>query len=271
MDDKTFEPRLAYQDHRFINGPEARPLRILAEYLEPKERFENFNVSDTIVVMGSARNLPRDVAEERLARARETGEGIEKAEAGLVMSRYYEDARQLAFRLTEWSKGLERTRRRFVICTGGGPGIMEAANRGASEARGINIGLNIALPHEQHENPYTTRELAFEFHYFFMRKFWFTYLAKAVVFFPGGFGTMDEMFEILTLDQTSKLKKRIPVIIYGSEYWDKVVNFQALVDHGTINAIDLDMMHRADTVDEAFELITTELTATALEYPGGIL
>ena len=271
MDDETFEPTLAYKDERFMNSTDARPLRILAEYLEPIKRFEEFNVSDTIVVMGSARNLPRDVAEERLARARETGDGIARAEMGLAMSRYYEDARQLAYRLTEWSKGLEHTRRRFVICTGGGPGIMEAANRGASEARGINVGLNIALPHEQHENPYTTRELAFEFNYFFMRKFWFTYLAKAVVIFPGGFGTLDELFEILTLDQTSKLKKSIPVIMYGSDYWDKVINFQALVDQGTVNATDLNMMRRADSVDEAFELITTELTATALAHPGGIL
>ncbi len=264
-------PMKAYQNKRFLESADARPLRILAEYLEPMERFEDQQVSDTIVVMGSARTLPRDVALAALERARHEGGDTGKAERDLGMSRYYEDARELARRLTEWSKGLDAKHRRFVVCTGGGPGIMEAANRGASEARGLNIGLNISLPLEQHENPYTTRELAFEFHYFFMRKFWFVYLAKAIVIFPGGYGTLDELFEILTLDQTHKLKKEIPVVLYGGDYWNKVINFDALVEYGTIDAADVDLVHRADTVDEAFDLITGKLAARALAQPGGFL
>ncbi len=271
MDDTAPGPVLAYQDKKFMSSADARPLRILAEYLEPMERFEDLRVSDTIVVMGSARFLPRNVAEERLAVARRDGGDVARAEATLRMSRYYEEARLLAKRLTDWSKGLERARKRFVVCTGGGPGIMEAANRGASEARGINIGLNIALPLEQHENPYITRELAFQFHYFFMRKFWFVYLAKAIVIFPGGFGTLDEFFEILTLDQTQKLKKQIPIVLYGTEYWDKVIDFQALVDFGTIDEKDLTLFHRVDSVDDAFEVITRELAEKSLQHPGGTL
>ena len=270
-DKKPLRPALAYEDERFMNSPDARPLRILAEYLEPLERFEDLRVSDTIVVMGSARVLPRDVAETRLQAARDANDGVPRAEAALRLSRYYEDARVLSRRLTEWSKGLEQGRRRFVICTGGGPGIMEAANRGASEARGINVGLNIAIPVEQHENPYITRELAFEFHYFFMRKFWFVYLAKAIVLFPGGFGTLDELFEILTLDQTQKLKKQIPVVLYGSEYWDKVIDFQALADFGTIDEKDLKLFRKVDSVDAAFDVITRELEEKSLQQPGGIL
>ena len=270
-DDATPGPVPAYQDEKFMNSVDARPLRILAEYLEPMERFEDLRVSDTIVVMGSARFLPQDVADARLAAARRDGGDIGRAESVLRMSRYYEEARLLSHRLTEWSKGLERTRRRFVVCTGGGPGIMEAANRGASEARGINIGLNIALPLEQHENPYITRELTFQFHYFFMRKFWFVYLAKAIVIFPGGFGTLDEFFEILTLDQTQKLKKQIPIVLYGTDYWDKVIDFQALVDVGTIDAADLALFHRVDSVDAAFDVITRELAEKSLQHPGGAL
>jgi len=270
-DKKPLRPALAYEDERFMNSPDARPLRILAEYLEPMERFEDLRVSDTIVVMGSARVLPRDVAEARLQAARDANEDVPRAEAALRLSRYYEDARTLSRRLTEWSKKLEQGRRRFVICTGGGPGIMEAANRGASEARGINVGLNIAIPVEQHENPYITRELAFEFHYFFMRKFWFVYLAKAIILFPGGYGTLDELFEILTLDQTQKLKKQIPVVLYGSDYWDKVIDFQALADFGTIDEKDLTLFRRVDSVDAAFDVITRELEEKSLQHPGGIL
>lgn len=197
--------------------------------------------------------------------------GIKDAEKALVLSRYYEDARELARRLTEWSKALEADGRRFVVCTGGGPGIMEAANRGASEAKGLNVGLNISLPHEQDPNPYITRHLSFDFHYFFMRKFWFVYLAKAVIIFPGGLGTLDEFFEVLTLDQTGKLSKPIKTVLFGTDYWDKVIDLDAMMEFGTVGPRDLDELVRTNSVDEAFDIITRELTENALDHPGGIL
>ena len=215
--------------------------------------------------------LPADVAEARLAEARVAGTDTARAERAVAMSRYYEDARTLAKRLTKWSKELADTSRRFLICTGGGPGIVEAANRGASEAGGINIGFNISLPHEQIDNPYITRELNFEFHYFFMRKFWFLYLAKALVVFPGGFGTMDELFETLTLVQTGKLRKPLPVVLYGADYWSEVVNLEAMVKWGTISAEDVNLFHTTDSVDDAYAFITSELEAKALDRPGGEL
>src|SRR6185369_15463436 len=186
-------------------------------------------------------------------------------------SRYYEDARELARRFTEWSKSLEDEGQRFVVCTGGGPGIMEAANRGASEAKGLNIGLTISIPLEEFDNRYVTRELSFHFHYFFMRKFWFAYLAKALLVFPGGFGTLDEVFEILTLRQTHRMRKPLSLVLFGTGYWDKVVNFDALIEHGTIDRKDLDLFHRTDSVDEAFDIITRELLERALPQPGAIL
>ena len=184
------------------------------------------------------------------------------------MSRYYEDTRQLTYKLTEWSKQLNDSGRRFVIASGGGPGIMEAANRGASEAKGENIGLGISLPMEEYNNPYITRQLDFRFHYFFMRKFWFLYLAKAVVLMPGGFGTLDEFFECLTLIQTGKIKKKLPIVLYGAEFWDTVVNIDVLVKFGTISPEDVNLFHRADTVDDAFDYITTQLSEYAVEHPG---
>ena len=187
------------------------------------------------------------------------------------MSRYYEDSRALARRLTEWSKGLKGSDRRFVVCTGGGPGIMEAGNRGASEARGMNVGLAISLPINEFANSYITKELAFEFHYFFMRKFWFTYLAKAIVVMPGGFGTLDELFEVLTLIQTLKIKKRMPIVLFGTSFWDEVIGFEALVKYGTIDREDLDLFFRTDSVDDAFDFITRELTEHALTSPGATL
>ncbi len=187
------------------------------------------------------------------------------------MSRYYEDARELAKRLTGWSKALEGTDRRFVVCTGGGPGIMEAANRGASEAKGLNVGLNISLPFEQIDNPYISRELNFEFHYFFMRKYWFTYLAKAVVVMPGGFGTLDELFELLTLVQTGKIRKRMPIVLFGSHYWSEVINVEALERYGTISAADLELFFRTDSVDEAVDYVTEQLASYALDKPGATL
>jgi uncharacterized protein (TIGR00730 family) len=187
------------------------------------------------------------------------------------MSAYYEAARELAFRLTQWSKGLDQKDRRFVVCTGGGPGIMEAANRGAAEARGMSVGLTISIPNEQFDNKYVTRELSVHFHYFFMRKFWFAYLAKAVIVFPGGFGTFDELFELLTLIQTQKLRKPMPIVVFGTEYWREVVNFEALVKHGTISARDLNLMHHTDSVDDAYDWITRQLTERSLDKPGPTL
>lgn len=271
MDENRRGPIEAYKDPEFMESAEARSIRILAEYMEPAHRFQEFNVSDTIVFFGSARILPRDEAGRRLELVRASGGDLKAGESLLAMSRYYEECRALAFRLTQWSKDLGGKPRRFVVCTGGGPGIMEAANRGASEARGINIGLNIAIPLEQQDNPYTTRELSFQFHYFFMRKFWFVYLAKAIVIFPGGFGTLDEFFEVMTLNQTRRLKKAIPIVLYGSEYWDKVLDLQTMVDGGTIGPEDLKLFHRSDSVDDAFGFITRELIEKALSLPGGML
>lgn len=264
-------PSKAYKNEQFLNSPDARQVRILSEYLEPQARFEEYQVSDTIVFFGSARLKSRDDAIQKLEAARAHGGDIAGAERDLEMSRFYEDARSLAGRLTEWSKNLEDTKRRFLICTGGGPGIMEAANRGASESGGINIGFNISLPFEQHDNPYITRELNFEFHYFFTRKFWFIYLAKALVVFPGGFGTLDELFETLTLIQTRKLNKTMPIVLFGKEFWDDVLNLDALVKYGTVSPADLDLFIKTDSMDEAYAHIVDQLTENALKKPGGIL
>src|SRR6476660_847359 len=208
---------LAYQNQEFLDTPDARPLRIMSEYLYPLSHFRNEKVSDTIVFFGSARTFE----------ASATG-------------RYYTEARQLAHRVTEWSINLDE-KNRFVVCTGGGPGIMEAANRGAAEAGGKTIGLNIGLPMEQRPNPFITPDLNFEFHYFFMRKFWFAYLAKALIVFPGGFGTLDELMEILTLAQTQKLAKKMTVLLYGSDYWKEIINFEALVKYDMISPEDLSL------------------------------
>jgi len=258
----------AYLKESFLNSSGARPLRILAEYLEPKSRFDRYKIDDTVVFMGSARILSREQAEAGL-QAAERGEGnLEQARERLAMSRYYEDARELARRFTEWSKSLEDEGQRFVVCTGGGPGIMEAANRGASEAKGLNIGLTISIPLEEFDNRYVTRELSFHFHYFFMRKFWFAYLAKALLVFPGGFGTLDEVFEILTLRQTRKMGKPMVIVLFGTKYWDEVVNFEALIRHGTINREDLQLFHRTDSVDEAYEIVTRQLMEHAFTDRG---
>src|SRR5579862_5121501 len=223
---------VAYLNEIFLESPDARALRILSEYLEPLSHFRDEKIQDTIVFFGSAR-------------LHEDG----------PMGQYYRDARTLARLITEWSDQIADTTRRFVICSGGGPGIMEAANRGAQDAGGLTIGLNIGLPSEQRPNPYITPELSFEFHYFFMRKFWFAYLAKALVVFPGGFGTLDEMCEILTLTQTQKLAKKVTILLYGSDYWKEIINFEALVKYGMISPDDLDLFQYADTPDAAFELL----------------
>ncbi len=258
----------AYEDPRFLESKDARALRILAEYLEPLSRFRRHGVQDTIVFMGSARLRSREDAEAALAEAERTRRGVAEARIALELSAYYEAARELSHRLTAWSKKLDRDERRFVVCTGGGPGIMEAANRGASEARGLNIGLTISIPNGEFDNPYVSRELRFLFHYFFMRKFWFVYLAKAVVLFPGGFGTLDEFFEMLTLVQTRKMKKRMPIVLFGTRYWNEVLNFDAMVKYGTISPADVDLFHRTDSVDEAYNIIISGLTENALGSPG---
>jgi len=258
----------AYLKESFLKSADGRPLRILSEYLEPKSRFDYHQVDDTIVFMGSARLKSREEAEAAL-QAAERGEGdLARARQLLKMARYYEDARELASRLTDWSKQLADESRRFVVCTGGGPGIMEAANRGASEAKGMNVGLTISIPVEEFDNRYVTRELSFHFHYFFMRKFWFAYLAKALLVFPGGFGTLDELFEVLTLRQTGKMRKNLGIVLFGAEFWDKAINFEVMIEHGTISREDLALFHRTDSVDDAFEFVTRHLTEYALAERG---
>jgi hypothetical protein len=236
MAEAPVRPALAYENSAFLDSNDARPLRILAEYLEPLQRFRDARVHETIVFFGSARLSP-------------TG----------PLGRYYDDARELARLVTVWSKGLAVHTHRYVVCTGGGGGIMEAANRGASDAGGRTIGLNILLPHEQHPNPYVTRNLAFTFHYFFMRKLWFAHLARALVVFPGGFGTLDELMEVLTLAQTGKLARRIRVVLYGPSYWNEIINFDALVRHGVISADDLGLFQFADTPAAALALLQAGL------------
>ncbi len=228
---------VAYKNEKFLDSADARALRILSEYLEPLSHFRRERVRDTIVFFGSAR--------------------IEEANS---MGRYYRDARTLARMVTQWSNELQGATRRFVVCSGGGPGIMEAANRGAQEAQGKTVGLNIGLPAEQMPNPYITPELNFQFHYFFMRKFWFAYLAKAMVFFPGGFGTLDELMEVLTLVQTRKLNKKIIIVLYGRQFWEEVIHLDALVRHGTISESDLELFEYADDPETAFRVLEENLT-----------
>ncbi|HEY3074507.1 MAG TPA: LOG family protein [Burkholderiales bacterium] len=267
----TREPTKAYHNPGFLNSKDARALRMLAEYLEPKSRFDHHKVEDTVVFMGSARIKSRAEAEELVRQAEGGGGDLEAARMALKMSGYYEAARELAARLTRWSKQLGEEGRRFVVCTGGGPGIMEAANRGASEAQGMNVGLTISIPAPEFDNPYVTRALSFHFHYFFMRKFWFAYLAKAVLVFPGGYGTMDELFELLTLVQTRKMRKPLPIVLFGTEYWKNIVDFDALARHGMISSTDTELVFRTDSVDEAYDWIVLQLAEKALGQPGATL
>jgi uncharacterized protein (TIGR00730 family) len=260
---------LAYMDVAFLESDDARPLRVLAEYLEPLRRLKQQNIQDTVVFFGSARVHSRADATRALERLRKRGDARSKARLDAIKrsrkavewSRYYEDARELAHKLAVWSLSLESPRHRFVVCSGGGPGIMEAANRGAHEAGGKSIGFNIRLPFEQGANRYITDGLHFEFHYFFMRKFWFAYLAKALVIFPGGFGTLDEMFEILTLAQTQKLSKQLGVFIYGREYWEEIIDLKPMEEWGAINGGDLDLLKWVNSPDEAFEKLRAHLIA----------
>src|SRR5271170_2438870 len=267
-------PELAYQDPQFMESLPARPLRILAEYLDPLNRLRRANIGDTIVMFGSARIQSRDYALAHLKQTQATARGrrtpasrakITAARSLLEMSRYYEEARELAHRITSWAMTLGNQPRRFVVCSGGGPGIMEAANRGAAEAGGKTVGLSIELPHEQWPNPFISPELSFQFHYFFMRKLWFAQLAKALIVFPGGFGTMDELWEMLTLMQTGKLQRRNLILIYGRRYWDRVLDWKHMLRCGTINKHEYGLLEFADTVDQAFERVRDGLEKHHLE------
>ncbi len=287
---------LAYQNAEFLDSPDGRLLRIMAEYSEPMARFRRERIQDTVVFFGSARFRALDEASEELELLANTGSeepappeeqparGQElaqtetsdlkrkRAEAAVEMARYYEDARSLARKVASWARQLPGRRHRFVVTSGGGPGIMEAANRGAWEAGAKTIGLNIVLPFEQVPNRYITPELNFNFHYFFMRKYWFAYLAKALVVFPGGFGTLDELFELLTLDQTGKLAKKITVVLYGSSYWKQAINVDFLADKGAIALKDKELFQFADTPEEAFHILTDGLTRQHLnDRPGADL
>jgi hypothetical protein len=265
-----YRPPKAYKDLEFLNSPDARTVRMLSEFLEPERRFRKAAIKDTIVFFGSARVRPRHEASAALrqirGRVRRTAKPrrsllreLHEAEVSLAMSRYYEEGVELARLLTQWSKKLTNPNR-FVVCSGGGPGIMEAANKGARLAGGKSIGLNISLPFEQYPNAYISPGLSFEFHYFFMRKFWFAYLSKALVIFPGGFGTMDELMELLTLMQTHKIKKKVAVIVYGSGYWKKVLNFDEMVRQGVISKADLALLKFMDTPQETFRYLKAFLT-----------
>jgi len=263
-----FRADKAYKNNEFLNSKNARPLRIQAEYFEPFYRFRKYNIKATVVFFGSARILPKDIALEKLESAKllfdkhasEINKSkLQQAENDLKMAQYYEDAAELSKRLTEWTLDEKSKKQKYYVCSGGGPGIMEAANKGAVLAGGRSIGLNVSLPMEQYPNPYITDELSFEFHYFFMRKYWFVYFAKAIVIFPGGFGTLDELMEALTLIQTKKVNKKMPIIIFGKEYWTDVINLDALVKWGTISEEDLGLFNFVDTVEEAMDILQTRL------------
>lgn len=276
MENKRLEPVRAYKNMEFITSSDGRIIRILAEFLEPKHRFEKNKIYDTIVFFGSARTKSPEEAKKALETVQKRiaqvagepdsalQEELDYAKKQLFMANYYDDAVELARRLTEWSKSLDSVYR-FVVCSGGGPGMMEAANKGAIDAKGMSVGLNISLPMEQGSNPYISPELNFEFHYFFMRKFWFVYLAKGLVIFPGGFGTLDELFEVLTLIQTEKVKKKLPIVVYGSEYWNEIINIDNMVKYGVISKADRDLIKFCDSVDEAFDYLKGELTMIYLE------
>jgi len=262
---KSTTTQKAYKNLTFLNSSDGRIIRILSEFLEPYSRFKKYSVLDTIVFFGSARLISRKDALKKLREAKKAPEKesrkilIEAAEKALRTSKYYEDAVELSRRLSDWSLRVKGNKKRFIVCSGGGPGIMEAANKGAKAAGAPSMGLNISIPFEQFINEYVDPELAFEFHYFFMRKFWFAYLAKALVVFPGGFGTMDELMEILTLLQTGKIKKIIKVVVYDRKYWEGIINFEAMISEGTISRSDMKLFEFCDSVDEAFRAVTRHL------------
>ena len=269
MSDEKNRPVKAYKNLDFLNGPDARIIRMMCEFLEPQSRFRDENIRQTIVFFGSARIRSKEeslatvesINRELLTQAdgeSELQQQLKAAEHQLLMSNYYEEAVETARLLTEWSLTLP-LEDQWVICSGGGPGIMEAANRGAACAGGKSIGLNISLPHEQFPNPYISPGLNFEFHYFFMRKLWFVDLAQALIIFPGGFGTLDELLEVLTLVQTGKIRKKIPIVIYGTDYWREIINFEAMVKWGTISASDLDLFRFVDTPQETVEYLKQQI------------
>jgi uncharacterized protein (TIGR00730 family) len=271
-------PKAPHENQTFMQSTPARPIRILAEYIHPLAQLKKEGIGDTIVMFGSARIESHETAAARLTRLKDMNTArmskvklkkhrvaIRDAKNALAMSRYYEEARQLSHKLTTWALSLGPRPRRFVVCSGGGPGIMEAANRGAYEAGGKSIGLSIELPHEQFANPYISHELSFNFHYFFMRKLWFAQIAKALIVFPGGFGTMDELWEMMTLSQTGKMPTNTLILIYGRSYWTEVLNLKAMVRWGTINQNEFDQLQFADTVDEAFDLVRSGLEKHHME------
>ena len=262
-------PLKAYKNLDFLKSEKARFIRILSELFEPEERFKENEVENTIVLFGSARTKPLQEAEAQLksintliAKAPELDKALlkkrEQAEIDVKSSKYYEAAQELSARLTRWSQGLPEKDRLF-ICSGGGPGIMEAANRGASEAEGKSVGLGISLPFEQRVNDYISKELQFEFKYFFIRKYWFVMLAKSLVAFPGGFGTMDELFETLTLMQTKKVNGKAPIVLFGKEFWDELIDFNTLAKWGMISEDDLSCIHITDSVEDAFQFVVTQV------------
>jgi uncharacterized protein (TIGR00730 family) len=271
-------PPAPHEDMNFLQSTPARPLRVLAEYLHPLVQLKKEGIADTIVMFGSARIGPRDVMQAKVTRLKKTKIAklskekraehrlaLRQAKSALEMSRYYEEARELAHKITSWASSLGPRPRRFVVCSGGGPGIMEAANRGAYEAGGKSIGLSIELPHEQFSNPYISPELSLNFHYFFMRKLWFAQIARALIVFPGGFGTMDELWEMMTLLQTGKLPKHNLILIYGRKYWNEVLNLRAMERWGMINLNEYKLLQFADTVDEAFEVLRANLEKYHME------
>ncbi|OUV04386.1 MAG: lysine decarboxylase [bacterium TMED80] len=258
-----------YFNKKFLSSPEGRSVRILSEYYGPLRNIKENKIFDTIVFFGSARIKSEKEAKTIFdsVSSSATQQEINRAKKDVDMSRYYEDARRLAKKFTEWSKGLNSKKSRYIITSGGGGGIMEAANRGAKEADGISVGLTISLPFEQTSNEYITNGLDLKFHYFFMRKFWFIYLAKALVVWPGGFGTLDEVMELLTLIQTEKIKKKLPIVLYGSEFWNNVVNWDYLVECGTISQSDLDLFYITDDIDDAFQFIVLYIEDNKLKGP----
>ena len=269
-------PDKAYENLRFVNSREGRVMRIMAEYLEPQKRLRDAGIEDTIVFFGSARIPSQEDATRTLSdlrgMAKVAPEALAKAQRNLEMSRYYEAARSLSHKLTKWAAALSAAQgdpgQRFSVVTGGGPGIMEAANRGAAEAGGSTLGMNISLPFEQYPNDYISDGMAFEFHYFFMRKFWLVYLAKAAVVMPGGFGTLDEFTEMLTLVQTEKIRRKLPIVLFGADYWDKILSFEPMAEYGTIDLEDLALFHRTDSVEDAFDWLKSQLSAWAVDHPG---
>jgi len=261
-------PQKAYRNIQFLTSPFARPIRILSEFSEPDHRFREFDIHSTVVFFGSARVKPKNQAKAELFKISaefdqsptlENQKKLESARLQLRLSKYYEDATELARLITEWSLNKKTARQKLYVCSGGGPGIMEAANKGAHIAGGKSIGLNISIPHEQKPNPYITEELSFEFHYFFMRKYWFVYLAKALVIFPGGFGTLDELMEVLTLIQTNKISRPLPIIVFGQDYWREVIDLEAMVRWGTIAEEDMNMFNFVNSPEEALAVIKTIL------------